>query len=445
MGQQAFNSCMILLLDAMETGDLGRIWKVEKAFAVFTELDKHGVHKLANLAVERVSWGLNELKRMGDQTMANVRGQPKAPRRWGDIEMQGAAGSEAMQGSGTSHDTVMGNTGMLLLEDPGLQAFVPEAFSPLSWGVASGGDLTDSKPLHLHMHMQLDQQEEGQKQGERACDEEEEMDRLSESDDTTRSSEGLQGIQVSAQGSAPLRYATFWTAPSQEHGEAQGPTWTSPISPPDSTILMQQQHHHLEGMSTGLYQIPPPPHLRHHSYPSLHQHVAAPPFHHPSALDTRRQRINSFANPNPPPHPHTRSSPTTLYVSSLTSLTESQSPLQPFPEPAAQPQLGAIPLHHTSNPSVHPSWAARPVAPIARVSEPALSFSDVFDQARGTPISLAQNQHAVQDASPDCDYKFPFQMNTPGDEDELSMAAVLGTTGLEQIDLQTWKWVGSGG
>ncbi|KAF2791298.1 hypothetical protein K505DRAFT_363937 [Melanomma pulvis-pyrius CBS 109.77] len=311
MGQQAFNSCMILLLDAMETGDIGRIWKVEKAYAIFTELDKHGVHKLANLAVERVSWGLNELRRMGDQTMADVGVQLKAPRRWGDTEMQGVAGSEAMQGSGTLHDAVMGNTGMLLLEDPGLQAFVPEAFSPLSWGVASRGDLTDSKPLHLRKHMQLDQQEEGQKQGERDCDEEEEMDRLRESDDATRSSEGLQGLQGSAQGSAPLRCATFWTAPSQEHGEAQGPTLTSPMSPLDSTILMQRQHHLSQGMSAGLHQIPPPPHLRHHSYPSLHQHISAPPFYHPSALETHHQRINSFANPNPPPHPYTQSSPTT--------------------------------------------------------------------------------------------------------------------------------------
>ncbi|KAF2002040.1 hypothetical protein P154DRAFT_403841, partial [Amniculicola lignicola CBS 123094] len=141
MGQQAFNSCMILLLDAMETGDLGRMEKVEKAYAVFQELNKNGVHKLANLAVERVSWGLADLKKMIDQNgdMVGLRHPYTRERNMlRDInKTQGAAGNEAgatMPCSGAGiHDTVMGNTGMLLLEDPGLQSFVPEAFAPFSW------------------------------------------------------------------------------------------------------------------------------------------------------------------------------------------------------------------------------------------------------------------------------------------------------------------------
>jgi hypothetical protein len=60
LGQQAFNSCMILILDALETGDMRRIRRVEQAYAIFDELDKKGVHKLANLAVERISWGLHQ-------------------------------------------------------------------------------------------------------------------------------------------------------------------------------------------------------------------------------------------------------------------------------------------------------------------------------------------------------------------------------------------------
>ncbi|KAF2488279.1 hypothetical protein BU16DRAFT_419951, partial [Lophium mytilinum] len=54
MGQQAFNSCMILLTDALETGSLANVPQVERAYAVFVELEKLGIHKLAGLAVERV-------------------------------------------------------------------------------------------------------------------------------------------------------------------------------------------------------------------------------------------------------------------------------------------------------------------------------------------------------------------------------------------------------
>ncbi|KAF2186433.1 hypothetical protein K469DRAFT_726026 [Zopfia rhizophila CBS 207.26] len=159
MGQQAFNSCMILVLDAMETGDLSRIGEVEKAYAVFVELERKGVHKLAGLAVERVSWRLNVLRsRMGDQVGGGIKpelrngcrgGQDGSGGGSGDVEMQGTVGSEAdaMQGSADTVplDTVMGITGMLLLEDPGLQAFVPESFAPLTW-VMAGAELEGSTP-----------------------------------------------------------------------------------------------------------------------------------------------------------------------------------------------------------------------------------------------------------------------------------------------------------
>ena len=64
IGQQAFNSCMILLLDAMETGSLERIDKVEKAYIVFLQLQRNGVHGLAGMAVDKISWGLARLGRM---------------------------------------------------------------------------------------------------------------------------------------------------------------------------------------------------------------------------------------------------------------------------------------------------------------------------------------------------------------------------------------------
>ena len=102
MGQQAFNSCMILLLDAMETGELSRIDKVEKAYVVFQQLEKNGVHDLASMAVERVSWGLAELRRMTSAPDTHVRTRaPLVTREGGsrcDAEMQGTAKNEARPG-----------------------------------------------------------------------------------------------------------------------------------------------------------------------------------------------------------------------------------------------------------------------------------------------------------------------------------------------------------
>jgi hypothetical protein len=60
MAQQAFNACMILLLDAMERMSVTPgAMKAEKAYVVFRDLQS--VHTLASLAVERISWGLKKL------------------------------------------------------------------------------------------------------------------------------------------------------------------------------------------------------------------------------------------------------------------------------------------------------------------------------------------------------------------------------------------------
>ncbi|OCL14757.1 hypothetical protein AOQ84DRAFT_371003, partial [Glonium stellatum] len=129
MGQQAFNSCMILLLDALETGNVEHIPRVQRAYAVFVELERKGVHKLAGLAVGRVSWGLALLRRREKEAAE------------GEASMAGmGVGATGMDGP---MDTVMGNTGMLLLEDPGLQSFKPESFAPLGWDMAG-------RNLHAH-------------------------------------------------------------------------------------------------------------------------------------------------------------------------------------------------------------------------------------------------------------------------------------------------------
>jgi hypothetical protein len=124
--QQAFNSCMILLLDAMEcrTITVGAM-KAEQAFVVFKDLYENNVHKLAGLAVEKISWGLQELRGAVAQPPGVL------PRGRCNEAMQGASRNEATRALCRT-DTVMGHTGMFLLEDPGRRAVASEAFVPMT-------------------------------------------------------------------------------------------------------------------------------------------------------------------------------------------------------------------------------------------------------------------------------------------------------------------------
>lgn len=134
LGQQAFNSCMILLFDAIESRRVTfGIRKVEQAFVVFKELDDNDVHKLAGLAVEKISQALVELHKIV-APQPTFRSMATHDQQRSFDENREADKSEAPHGL-QSVDTVMGNTGMSLLEDPGLQAFVQEAFNPLAWSM----------------------------------------------------------------------------------------------------------------------------------------------------------------------------------------------------------------------------------------------------------------------------------------------------------------------
>ena len=105
LGQMAFNAAMILLLSMLETSDTQDLRAVERTYSTFLEMNKFGVHKLAGAAVERLGIILKEYR----------------------------AGDPATE-------TVMGQQGMMLLEDPGLQGSMPESFSPLSFQMAGGAD-----------------------------------------------------------------------------------------------------------------------------------------------------------------------------------------------------------------------------------------------------------------------------------------------------------------
>jgi len=105
LGQMAFNAAMILLLSMLETSDTQDLRAVERTYSTFLEMNKLGVHKLAGAAVERLGVILKEY-RPGDPAT----------------------------------ETVMGQQGMMLLEDPGLQGSMPESFSPLNFQMAGGAD-----------------------------------------------------------------------------------------------------------------------------------------------------------------------------------------------------------------------------------------------------------------------------------------------------------------
>ena len=161
--QGAFNASMILLLDAIETGPAessrNNLRKVHVCWRVFKGLEEHGVHKLAGLARKRVGEGLGKVQELWTgrsiEEDENERGSGQGSRGVDDgaakAGRNGAKASQREEEAGFANgqdaadtlgygDAVMGNTGMLLLEDPGLQAFRPEGFVPLKWDMV-GGDL----------------------------------------------------------------------------------------------------------------------------------------------------------------------------------------------------------------------------------------------------------------------------------------------------------------
>ena len=131
MGQQAFNACMILILDAWETGNDHDEWWINQAYGVFVELHNKGVHKLAEMAVHRISSGLVMLE---ERRRERAQGMMSASRQQ---QQQPALQLDTAAMTDFSGDAVMGNTGMFLLEDSGSQFYgtQPAASQPLEWGM----------------------------------------------------------------------------------------------------------------------------------------------------------------------------------------------------------------------------------------------------------------------------------------------------------------------
>lgn len=109
MAQQAFNAAMILVLSMFETKDPQDLHIVQLAMSTFHEMSRLGLHKLAGPALEKLSTLMREFQ----------------------------AGEAAKE-------KVMGNNGMFLLEDPGLQGF-KEDFLPLNFEMA-GSTMPQDRP-----------------------------------------------------------------------------------------------------------------------------------------------------------------------------------------------------------------------------------------------------------------------------------------------------------
>lgn len=241
MAQQAFNACMILLLDAMDRISVtpGAV-KAEKAYVVFRDLQS--VHTLASLAVERISWGL---KKLHDVTQMPTQQAGQGQSYVGDINVTGPW-SEATHGPHIMcEDSVMNATGMFLLEDLGLQGFAPEAFAPIAWNL---GGVEPPVPFEL-------KRERRPSHGGGLAD----SPGSDEDTDDVRSVGVMQGIRRSTtMRSAPTRYAT----PTLD--DHQPPSVTAPTSHTNSSGSMQQQH--LESQTAfpeGTHRHGHPPHLRH--------------------------------------------------------------------------------------------------------------------------------------------------------------------------------------
>lgn len=149
MGQQAFNACMILIIDAWETENEQNDWLIGQVFTVFRHLELNGVHTLANIAVQRISDGIDRLGQRHDKREQHATSSRRSSTKQ---STQRSLALDTASMSDWSGDTVMGNTGMYLLEDPGLQSFVPSSFQPLRWNMVDiSQPLRHSEPPTPHV------------------------------------------------------------------------------------------------------------------------------------------------------------------------------------------------------------------------------------------------------------------------------------------------------
>ncbi|KAH0287704.1 hypothetical protein KCU62_g5650, partial [Aureobasidium sp. EXF-3399] len=127
IGQQAFNACMILVLDGIDRESVEHIERVEKAHTIFVKMDKAGMHQLTELAMSRIAEGLRTLRHQSETRKPSMAAEPISPmdvapnhQRASDNPFDWGMGQQ-LHNHDFLHEPVMGATGMFLLEDHGLQ------------------------------------------------------------------------------------------------------------------------------------------------------------------------------------------------------------------------------------------------------------------------------------------------------------------------------------
>lgn len=147
LGQQAFNACMILILDAWETHNYHNEWLLNQAYAVFDQLERCGVHSLATMAARRISDGLTQLSiRKQEQEFSEMSRRPSSSQK-ANISVPMDLTIDTALMTDFSGDQVMGSTGMYLLEDSGLQSHQQTAFQPFIWSMTDSSlDSTSANP-----------------------------------------------------------------------------------------------------------------------------------------------------------------------------------------------------------------------------------------------------------------------------------------------------------
>jgi hypothetical protein len=126
MCQQAFNACMILLLDANEFGILGHEQIILEVQGVFLGLQHHKVHRIAELASMRISQGLQHIAAIKSQL--GLQENEAFPGQYLSVNI-----AHEMPAPAFSEPVMNAHASMILLEDLGSQSYAPAAFRPLNW------------------------------------------------------------------------------------------------------------------------------------------------------------------------------------------------------------------------------------------------------------------------------------------------------------------------
>lgn len=364
------------------------------------------MHRLAELAVEKLSWGLDRLRlkletnqavHPSDHVVAPVPDQDTVDRV-----------------TACFHDTVMGNTGMVLLEDSGLQSHTSERFSPLTWVVAEAGS---EASIRSHLKQEQHQQQ--------ACGQSVISNgmMLHGSGKSALTLQELQGTAGSPQN------------PVSERNRASPPTQVgqphhcaTKLSPPISFAesMTRPQHSRQD----------PSPHL--HGY---HSRRVTPP----TAVaykDTPQVRNRSSKFRTPEQWAHSNSTNKQHQMSAAQLRHNSCPSLHPF---ATTPPLlrstYSSPLSNGLHSPVsnercdmHTEWAANPATPALPSLEAEVTISPMSDQGQ---VDMAVSHERIQQQHVAHHYSFQHSTAVTGSDEPAVLAG-------QHMTVDEWKrWVGN--